>query len=227
MLRRLLRVVVVLVGGAAAAVGLYFAAALALSRWPVNDDFTAPADGIPVALTSNGMHATLHLPVRAMNVDWTQTFPLAEFPAPPAEPETISFGWGSREFYLNVQTWGDLDVEHALIALTGIGRSALHVAYWPPLPRGEDHVAFRISPEAYRVLVAHIRAAIATDAAGRPRLIPGYSYRGNDRFYEATGTYTAFTTCNEWLRRGLAAAGIRTGVWSPFPDALLEHLRTP
>lgn len=225
MLRRLLKWLALLLGGAVVAVGVYFGAAYALSRWPVNDGFASEPDGIPIALSSNGMHANLHFPIRAAGVDWTETFPPAEFPIPPPQPDTISFGWGSREFYLNVPTWDDLEFRYAVTALTGIGGSALHVAYWDPWLPDENYVEFRVTPEAYRVLVAHVLAAIEPAADGRPQQIAGYSYLGNDRFYEAKGTYTAFMTCNEWVRQGLAAAGVRTGLWSPFPDALLEHLR--
>lgn len=225
MLRRLLKWLALLLGGAVVAVGAYFGAAYALSRWPVNDGFASEPDGILIALSSNGMHANLHFPIRAAGVDWTETFPPADFPIPPPRPDTISFGWGSREFYLNVPTWDDLEFRYAVTALTGIGGSALHVGYWDPWLPDENYVEFRVTPEAYRVLVAHVLAAIEPGADGRPQQIAGYSYLGNDRFYEAKGTYTAFMTCNEWVRQGLAAAGVRTGLWSPFPDALLEHLR--
>jgi uncharacterized protein (TIGR02117 family) len=225
MLKRLLKGLIFLVGGLAVLIGLYFAAAYVLSRWPVNDDFADAPGGIRIALTSNGMHANLHLPVRAAGVDWTELFPPKEFPVVPVPADSISFGWGSREFYLNVPTWDDLTFEYAATALSGIGGTALHVAYWAPWPADENYVELHVTPEAYRILAAHVQAAIRPDAAGRPQQIPGYSYLGNDRFYEAVGTYDAFMTCNEWLREGLAAAGIRTGVWSPFPDALLDHLR--
>ena len=55
--------------------------------------------------------------------------------------------------------------------------------------------------------------------------IAGYSYLGTDAFFEARGRYTLFVTCNEWVRRGLGDAGIRTSVWSPFPAPLLALLR--
>ena len=74
-------------------------------------------------------------------------------------------------------------------------------------------------------LVDHILDTLALDAAGQPRRIVGYSYRGNDRFYEAQGFYSPIVTCNEWVRIGLADAGIRTAFWAPFPGALLRHLR--
>lgn len=225
MIRRLTKALLLLVTGIVALIGLYFGAAYALSRWPVNDDFADAAEGVVIALSSNGIHANFHFPVQAEGVDWTEVFPPKDFPATPWNPETISFGWGSREFYMNVPTWDDFELKYALIALSGIGDTAMHVAYWAPWPAGEDYVEFRVSSEAYRTLVDHVKATMELNEAGRAVRIPGYSYLGNDGFYQAHGTYTAFMTCNEWVREGLAAAGIRTGLWSPFPDALLDHLR--
>ncbi|MEZ5670442.1 MAG: TIGR02117 family protein [Alphaproteobacteria bacterium] len=225
MLRRIARILAIGIAVIAALVGAYFGSAFALSRWTVNDDFAPVPDGIPIGLSNNGIHANLHLPVNANGTDWTQLFPPKDFPAVPWQPATVAFGWGSREFYLNVPTWDDLTLGVALTALSGTGGTALHVSYWAPWPEGEDYVEVRISPEAYDVLVDHVMAAIRPGPDGRPQRIAGYSYLGNDGFYESHGAYSMFVTCNEWVRRGLAAAGIRTGVWSPFPDPLLAHLR--
>ena len=225
MLRRALvwfgRITLVVTGLAA----LYFGAGFGLARLAVNTDFAPAPNGIPIGISSNGIHANLHLPVEAVGVDWRDVFPPETFPQPPMWPETVSFGWGNREFYLNTPTWADMDPWVGFTSIVGIGGTALHVAYWPPLREGEYYVVVRVSPEAYQALVDHIRRTIEPDDAGDPVQILGYSYAGNDRFYEANGTYSLFATCNEWVRRALDDAGIRTGVWSPFPAALLDHVR--
>ena len=225
MLRRLVKSLAYAVASLVVLVGAYFGVAYVLSRWAVNDDFQPAPDGIPIGLSNNGIHVNLHLPVRAAGIDWTEDFPLDSFPAVPVAPATIAFGWGSREFYLNVPTWDDLTVGVGLTALSGAGGTALHVSYWRPWLPGEDYVEVRVTPEAYLTLVAHVRAAVRPGTDGRPQRIAGYSYLGNDGFYESYGAYSLFVTCNEWVRSGLASAGLRTGTWSPFPDALLEHLR--
>ena len=38
--------------------------------------------------------------------------------------------------------------------------------------------------------------------------------------------YTFWMTSNEWVRRGLTAAGVRTPVWAPFDSALFFQLRS-
>ena len=52
---------------------------------------------------------------------------------------------------------------------------------------------------------------------------PGYF--DTDAFYEGTGRYTLWLTCNEWIGRALAGAGVRTAVRAPFDAALFWQLR--
>jgi hypothetical protein len=37
--------------------------------------------------------------------------------------------------------------------------------------------------------------------------------------------YTFWFTCNEWVRRGLAEAGVRTAAWAPFDAAIFWQMR--
>jgi hypothetical protein len=50
-------------------------------------------------------------------------------------------------------------------------------------------------------------------------------YGVTDAFYVGTGRYLPWITCNEWVRRLIARAGVRTAVWAPFEPALLFHAR--
>ncbi len=211
----------------AAAAGAYVGTAWGLGRLAVNADAEPPAAGagIEIGLSSNGAHTNLHLPVVNPVVDWFAVFPPANAPAPPDFVGTVSVGWGHRDFYLTTPTWDDFRLSTGLRAVLGIGPSALHVAYWPPGWRATEHQAFRVSEAAFRRLVAYVLAAASVDPAGTApaRLIPGFSYAGNDAFYEAAGRYSPILTCNEWVRRALADAGIRTARWAVMPDPLLRH----
>lgn len=226
-MRRLLKVLIWVVACILVPTGGYFGAAFGLATIPINRDFRPDADGVEIAVVSNGIHASLVMPTQVLDVDWSETFPAEHFPIGRSDAPMVMFGWGNRDFYLNTPTWDDFDLLTGVRAVLGVGGSALHVTYLWGLGDGDRVVRFRVSEDAYRHLAAHILGTLALDGDGRQVPIPGYSYLGTDAFFEARGRYSLLATCNEWVRRGLAEAGIRTSVWTPFPAPLLDHLRRP
>ena len=192
-----------------------------------NRDFVATLGGVPIGLSSNGIHVNLHLPVVTDRIDWTVVFPLEDFPGLAGAPSNISFGWGSREFYVNTPTWDEFELMTGIRALAGLGGTAVHVQYWPPLMDGDYFVSTTVSTAQYDRLVQHIFRSLDLGSSGRPQMIPDAGFGLLDRFYDGTGRYSPFVTCNEWVRQGLADAGIRTAVWSPFATALLDQWRGP
>jgi uncharacterized protein (TIGR02117 family) len=208
----------------------YLLLALVLGLTPVNRDFrpTPPqAGGVTIYLRTNGVHAELVLPAAAP-YDWRSELPPAEVVdaarlAAPPPLAWIALGWGDRDFFIRTRTWDDLRLGSAASALLGLGPAAMHVEY---LARPQDYRAQRIdlSPAQYARLVDGLRAGFARDAAGRPRRIDDSGYFDTDAFYEGTGRYSARLTCNEWIRRVLAGAGVRTASWAPFETALFWHL---
>jgi uncharacterized protein (TIGR02117 family) len=209
---------------------VYLLLALLLGALPVNRDFrpVPPAEGgITIWLRTNGIHAELVLPAAAP-YDWRAELPPAEVVAPArlaAPPlDWIAFGWGDRAFFMQTPTWADLRPGTALSALFGLGPAAMHVEYLAR-PRDYDVQRIDLGPAQYRRLVAALRDGFARDAAGRPIRIDVPGYFDTDRFYEGTGHYSARLTCNEWIRRALAAAGVRTAAWAPFDRPLLRQLR--
>ena len=209
----------------------YLLLALLLGLLPVNRDWTPTppeAGGISVWLRTNGVHAELVLPAAAP-YDWRIELPPAEVVdaerlARPPALDWIAFGWGDRAFFIQTRSWADLRTGTALSALLGLGPAAMYVNYlaWP-----QDYRAQRIDLSAaeYARLVAAQRAGFARDATGRPIRIDDPGYFDTDAFFEGAGRYTAWLTCNEWIRRVLAQAGVRTAAWAPFERALFWHLR--
>ncbi len=210
---------------------LYALIALSLGALPVNRDFrpTPPeCGGVTVYLRTNGVHADLVVPAAAP-FDWRDEFPPAQVVdltrvAVPEALHWIAFGWGDRDFYVRTRTWHDLRAGAVAIALLGLGSGAMHVEY---LARPLDYRVQRIDlhPDQYRALVETLRTGFRRDGKGKPRRIDEPGYFATDAFFEGTGRYTPWLTCNEWIRRALAAAGVRTAVWAPFDVALFWHLR--
>ena len=202
----------------------YVTAAIALGALPVNASFVESADGIPIYLRTNGIHAELILPTRTTAIDWSVEHPPAHMRSLAAPLEWLAFGWGDRGFFANTPTWADLKPATALVALSGLGPGAMHVEYIES-PRWYKAREVKISAEQYARLVSHIRASFARDAAGRPKREPLPGYFAHDAFYEASTGYKFWLTCNEWVRKALSESGVRAPVWSPFDTALFYQLQ--
>ena len=112
-----------------------------------------------------------------------------------------------------------------MLALLGSNDTVVHVEHMAKPRASSDFVPMRLGAEAYRRLIAHLRASLRSNGGGRPVLLPGVNHGRLDAFYRGTGRYTAIYTCNEWVRAGLAAAGVRTAVWAPLDWAIFHHLR--
>lgn len=206
---------------------LYLAAALAGSLIPVHRDFVeAPeGEGIEIFLVSNGIHVDFLVPVRAPGRDWSDAFPPEDFRGPDATWGHILIGWGDRGFYLETPTWADLKASTALSAVFWPSPSVVHAQYlrWRPEP-DERWRPLRISRESYRRLCAFVDASFVKGPKGKAILLEGKGYGPTDNFYEGIGSYHALNTCDLWTNRGLKAAGVRTALWSPFPQGILWQL---
>jgi uncharacterized protein (TIGR02117 family) len=203
----------------------YALLAVVLGLIPLNRDFVPADHGVKIFVTTNGMHADLVLPVQSDVIDWRTEYPTPLFPHVDEHAGYIAIGWGSRAFYLNTESWADLSAQTAAEALSGVGRSAMHIEYQPPPKPGADAIALNLSTDQYRELVTYIREHAIRDSGAHPVVIAGRHYNKHDAFFEAGGTYSALTTCNEWTRRALNRAGVRVPAWAPLDTALFYHLR--
>jgi uncharacterized protein (TIGR02117 family) len=202
----------------------YLLVALVLALIPLNADFRPTADGIPIYVRTNGVHAELVLPTRSAGVDWSVDHPPSDMRSLAAPLPWVAFGWGDAGFFASTPTWSDLRLDTALVALSGTGEGAMHVEYLgnPGAYAGRE---IRLSTAQYARLVEYIRASFAPGSDGRPVKLRAAGYFDTDAFYAARPRYTFWVTSNEWVRRGLTVAGVRTPVWAPFDSALFFQLR--
>ena len=178
---------------------------------------------ISIFVVSNGYHASFVLPLRAAGTDWGSQFPRDDFADPPADATHVMFGWGERDFYMNTRRLADLEFGLTVRAALGLGGTVMHVALVGEPGPGADVRAISLTPAGYARLVGHVEGGFARDGAGRIRLHAGRGYGPHDAFYQGTGRYSLFNTCNEWVGRGLRAAGVPVGVWTPFASSLLRE----
>jgi uncharacterized protein (TIGR02117 family) len=215
---RLRRAVRAILGWTALALGLFMLTAWIGSSIPRNPDWKETTGGVEIMVETNGVHTAIVMPLTTRHKDWRENFPAGEVAAS-ARPYThVAVSWGEREVFLNTPTWGDLSPLTAL-RIVGIGGDGLlHVAHYVRPAPSDTLRPLRISIEDYRRLVAQIEAALPP-LAGR-EVYPGYG--DWDAFYDAPGRYTWRKTCNQWTSDMLAAAGIRTGWWTPFAGGVMK-----
>lgn len=201
---------------------LYLAVALIGSLVPVNRGWTEAAQGTPVYIADNGVHADIVMPVRAGGLDWESAIPRGDMAGADPRAQWIAFGSGEQRVYLNTPTWWDITPRTIWSALTG-GKRVMHVEY----VASPDYAGrqIRLRPEEYRRLWAAVRADFALDPRGRPQRIDHPGYGPNDAFYRAVGKESAFRTCNTWVAKWLRLAGVKTSLWPPFVNGLVWRYR--
>jgi uncharacterized protein (TIGR02117 family) len=194
-------------------------AALIGSLWPVNRGWVEPVAGTTVWITASPIHTAIIVPVSAEGIDLSLTFRPTDLPDPADMGQYLAIGWGDRDFYVNTPTWSDLTLSTLTSAVIGSGQSVLHVDH---IARPEDAAKLRpvrLTRAQYQRLIAAITATLTRGRDGLPHAEPGYGSR--DLFYASTRAYHGGNTCNVWTGDMLAAAGVRTGLWSPMPQGII------
>ena len=188
------------------------------SSIPRNAGWTEPDAGVEIMVQSNGVHTAIVMPAVTAIKDWRARFPPGDL-ADPLRPYThVAVSWGEREVFLNTPTWWDLSPVTVLRIMGFGGEGLLHVAHYVRPAPDEDLRVLRLTPSQYRKLVAAIEAQTLTIET--PRAFPGYY--DSDVFYETGGRYTFTRTCNQWTSDMLAAAGVKTGMWTPFAGGVMK-----
>lgn len=221
--RQILKVIAIASVVPVGLVVLYVAVAHMLVFFPANKAAGEGNAAVPAFISTNGVHAEFVFPVRSPGMDWTQIFPLRQFPPGSRETAFIALGWGDREFYLNTPHWEDLTAGRALGALSGRNRSLIHVTYVLSVDDYGERYRLPLTESQYSILVEHVLKTLNLDE-GRAVSVPGRSYGYNDAFFEAHGSYGLFTTCNTWVGRGLRLAGVTVSRWTPFESNVYWHL---
>lgn len=220
--KRALRIAGKALAWLALAAALFVLAGWVGSSIPRNRDWTEPADGTEIMVETNGVHTAIVMPLVTPQKDWRSNFPAADLPGPPRPYTHVSVSWGEREVFLDTPRWKDLSLATASRAATG-GDGLLHVAHYVrPAPSATAR-ALRLRPDEYRRLVAAIEAQVLPP--GQRRRYPGYE--DWDVFYSAPGRYHLGNTCNQWISDTLAAAGVKTGWWTPFAGGVMKWVPHP
>ena len=219
---KLLRAGAWALGAIISAVVLFLLAAWIGSSIPRNHSWTEPADGIEIMVGDNGIHTEIVMPLVSDVKDWRTTFPSSDLPDH-ARPYThVAVSWGEREVFLNTPTWADLSLSTAFGAAVG-GDGLLHVAHYVRPAPGPSNRPLRLTRVQYAKLVAAIERQAPRPEESKP--LGGYARY--DVFYDAPGTYHLGNTCNQWTSDMMAKAGVKTGLWTPFPGGVMKWIENP
>lgn len=190
---------------------------------PANADFVEPEVGHTIYVRSNGVHTDLVVPLRSTVKDWSQRLPFANTSSADSSATHVAFGWGDKGFYLETKEWADLKASTAVKAVFGLSGSAMHVTFCEAPALGVDCKAVRVDDATLQRLFALIESGFAKDETGKPIWIADRYYGTTDSFYEGTGRYGLFFTCNTWTNYVLKDCGLPAAVWTAFDSGILRH----
>lgn len=177
---------------------------------------------VQVFIQSNGVHTDVCMPSRSEWFDWTGFIDTTLYPNN-SSFDFVAIGWGDKGFFLDTPTWAELKVSTALSAIFLPSPCAMHVEYKDFTPETSEMVfEEHISAANYRSLIEYITSSFVLKDE-RPIYIPGTSYWGTDHFFEATGNYHMFNTCNSWTNGALKSAGLRTAAFAAFPSVIVNY----
>ena len=135
----------------------------------------------------------------------------------------LAFGWGDKGFYLDTPKWSDLKASTAAKAAFYLGTSAMHTRYYSNIKEDEECVKISISKSDYEGLVQYITDSFRMGEDNKVQWIEGRSYGPYDAFYEGTGGYSLFYTCNTWANNALKAANQKAALWTVYDGGIFCH----
>lgn len=196
---------------------IYFLAALLLSVIKTHPPEQSCFIKNEIYISSNGIHLDIIISVELLDPNFLQKLELL--------PGTkfLAFGWGDRRFYLNTPEWKDLTFSTAFNALFLKSKTAMHFTCLSH--SYTDWKSVSICPIQFNALTMYIENSFQKDEDGNFIKIPVKGYYDFDFFYNATGSFSIFKTCNIWVNRALKEAGVVTSVWSPFDFGVLYHIK--
>ncbi len=192
----------------------YLLVSLILTYIPVNNDNDITKNDHSIYLSSNGVHLEIIIPKKNLNPLILDGLKFED------QEQFFSFGWGDRIFYVETPTWGDLTFVNGFRALFVNTSTLIHVTRYSKTQK--DWAEIKISSVQLEKMNSYISKTFQLDSYGNKVLLPGLGYFKNDDFYEATGNYNCFRTCNSWVNTGLKQSGIKACLWTPYDFRLLK-----
>ncbi|QMW00962.1 TIGR02117 family protein [Spirosoma foliorum] len=201
-------------------ISTYLLSAYLFSRVSVNKKDSGTND-VSIYILTNGVHTDLVMPIKNNQIDWSDEIKFENTVSKDTLFQYVALGWGDKGFYLETPTWADLKFSTAFKAAFALGSTAIHATFYTTMIEGKDCVKIKLSKEQYIKLIHYIKSSFRLDANGHLINIKSHANYGiNDTFYEATGSYSLFHTCNTWANNGLKSCEQLACLWTPFDTGI-------
>lgn len=225
-MKKLLIILLKLIGSILGAVILYVILALLIPLIPVSAEKTDDPKVIEAYILTNGVHTDIVVPTQSEFIDWSTKVPFSNTTGKKTGYQFTSFGWGDKGFYLDTPTWADLKASTAIKAAFWMSQSAMHVTFYNNMKEGDDCKKIMLTAKQYQDLIQFIDAKFDKDTNGNYQVINTDAvYSNNDAFYDATGSYSFIYTCNTWTNNALKVAGQKAALWTPTDFGILRHYK--
>jgi uncharacterized protein (TIGR02117 family) len=200
-----------------AGIAFYLACALIFSLMPTHPPKQTCLPGNEIFITSNGVHLDIIFPVENLEPQLLHKLDIL--------PGTlfIGFGWGDKEFYIKTPEWSDLTLPVAFKALFLKSKTAMHVTFYPR--SFQSWKKLLLCSEQLKKLNRYVLNSFKKNNQGNLQKMDFEGYTRYDDFYNATGSFSIFHTCNVWVNVALKEIEVKTSVWSPFDFGILYHLK--
>lgn len=172
----------------------------------------AERDSVLIYLQAGGIHSDVVLPMQLDAWDWNDLIQKPPHLLADERYEWISFGWGSRLFYLNTPSWAKVKLKHLVGGMIGIGGAAYHIATKTEPQPSKNCKAMKLSAQEYQSLCHYLVSFFKASEVPRP-LLAYKTTKEWDAFYDAKGYYFLFYNCNSWTNAVLRSCGRSKRKW--------------
>ena len=128
-----------------------------------------------------------------------------------------AYGWGSKIFFTEVETWDDLTCGIAFKALFIKPESLMRVI--DSYNINKNWVKVNCSKEQYLIVKEEINNSFFNDKEFNSNPILKYN---NTKFYKAKGSYNALNTCNTWVNNILDKAELKCVLYTLTSGAIID-----
>ena len=199
---------------------LYLLSAFILSRISISEEENKP-DQLDIYILTNGIHSDIVVPVITDQKNWFTEINHLNKNLEASQYKYLAIGWGDKGFYLNTPSWDQLKASTALKAVFGLSGTAVHATYYKSMTESDTCKKISISKEQYARLLKFIDDSLKKgDSDNIMPIVTSATHGNTDGFYEATGRYSLFYTCNTWTNQALKFCGQKACLWTAFQEGI-------